>query len=416
MKEKFSPFARKEKQTILRFLRKKPHHIIMLWGGRQSGKTTLIKQALAEYSGESLYLNVDHYNEKAALQEFSRLHLVNSSKRLGMWLDLQWCKARERAKSLESPFVLVIDEIQKIPNWSKRVKALWDRDRFDYNQVHVVLLGSSPHLLQKGLSESMLGRYFEITSKHWSYSEMSEAFGWGVDEFIYYGGYPSSAQYIHNEDLWNRHIAEDIVRVNMHRDVLGLINIKYPKLIKKLFSLGAISSGKIMSYQDIMNNIKGHESSQIKEYLKILQEVYMLTGLLEYNERRASRKAPLKFQVLNTALMSYASGYSFQKAKANSEYWGRLVESAVGAHIVNTCHPDASVYYWKDDTMNVNFVIKRKPHLAAVILSNEDKKTIGKKLFHLKKNTPITKSIVIGSNHLSVGDFLSETVQEWCMS
>ena len=89
--------------------------------------------------------------------------------------------------------VLVIDEIQKIGNWSEAVKKEWDDDTFYARNIKVLLLGSSRVTLERGLSESLAGRFEEIRMCHWSYTEMKECFGLSLDKYLFYGGYPGAA-------------------------------------------------------------------------------------------------------------------------------------------------------------------------------------------------------------------------------
>lgn len=291
-------FFRKEKIEILSwFQRQKQQPLLMLWGPRQCGKTTLIQQALTDHHGPSQYINVDEYNDEEALIHNLQLHHIDKAARIWLWINQHWETARLTAKQKDCPFVLVIDEVQKIENWSQRVKGLWDKDRWNNHIVHVVLLESSPHLLQKGLSESLSGRFHQIFMKHWSYNEMHTAFGIHVEEYIFYGGYPSSAKYIGDETQWRKHIIGNIVEANLKRDVLGLMDISEPALLEHIYTLGAQLSSQILSYAKILEDYEGTAQGRVKEYLRMLSEVSLLTGLMPYSHSLIPKGSAIQLQV-----------------------------------------------------------------------------------------------------------------------
>ena len=113
------------------------------------------------------------------------------------WIGLNW----ERARQMGDGTLFVIDEVQKIPDWSRAIKLLYDQDR-EAGKMKVVLLGSASLGLQKGLSESLAGRYEIIPAHHWNLAECHEAFGWDLDTFLAFGGYPAAADLCGEEDRW----------------------------------------------------------------------------------------------------------------------------------------------------------------------------------------------------------------------
>lgn len=388
----------------------------MLWGPRQSGKTTLILQTLATYPGASQYINVDDF-DKHAKPEFPELSDIEPEHRLSQWMRLHWLKARQKSEESGEPFVLVIDEVQKIDNWSQRVKGLWDRDRMEFHRVHVVLLGSSPHLLQKGLSESLSGRFYEITSPHWSYSEMSEAFGFTLEDFIYYGGYPGAVKYIQKPQQWKQFIERSIISTNLGRDILGLMDIKEPELMKRLYHLGSRASGKILAYEKITASRQGGSKALLSDYLHALKEVHMLAGLSCYAQSHHRRGGPPKFQVLNTALMSAAHDYTIEQAQKDPLYWGRLVESAVGAHIFNTANLfHRNVYYWRYDNLEVDFVVELASKLVAIEVKSGRKAGKLQGIKHFKQRFPKAETLIVGTGGICLEEFLSKPAEHWLTS
>lgn len=164
-------FQRSQLTTLVARLKSTPRFLQILAGPRQVGKTTLVRQAMADFSGPTHYVSAD----------------LPAAPDAG-WIEQQWRLAR--LKAVEGSTLLVLDEVQKVPRWSEAVKMLWDEDCAAGRRLHVVLLGSSQFLMQRGLGESLAGRFELIRVPHWSFAEMRAAFGWDVERYVYFGGYP----------------------------------------------------------------------------------------------------------------------------------------------------------------------------------------------------------------------------------
>lgn len=162
-------YKRSEYQVIKRRLEERRRFIQVVMGARQIGKSTVVKQVLKDIDIPYQFFSADN------------VPATNSA-----WISNCWAAVRslKESKKLES-IILVIDEIQKISNWSEVVKKEWDDDTFYDRDIKVLLLGSSRVLLEKGLSESLAGRFEEIRMGHWSYQEMRECFGYSLDQYIF---------------------------------------------------------------------------------------------------------------------------------------------------------------------------------------------------------------------------------------
>jgi hypothetical protein len=262
-----------------------------------------------------------------------------------------------------------MDEIQKIPDWSETVKRLWDEDIRARRNLKVVLLSSAPLLIAKGLSESLAGRFETLRLPHWSYSEMREAFGVSLENYIYYGGYPGAASFIGEPSRWRRYIADSLVETTISRDVLLLTRVDKPALLRRLFDLACRYSGQMLSYTKMLGQLlDAGNSTTLAHYLDLLSAAGMVRGLPKYSGDAArSRGSSPKLQVLNTALMSVASGLSFEDARSDHEYWGRLVESAVGAHLANAENSGCGeLFYWRDGNCEVDFVMKSSKTITSI--------------------------------------------------
>ena len=424
-----SIFERAQKATLLSRLDETPSWLIFITGPRQSGKTTLVQQALGAIDRPRLYLAIDAPEPIADLTFLSRdargaiIPSEESTLPVGRqpdseWLVRQWERARFEADRSSRGFVLVLDEIQKIPNWSETIKGLWDADRLASRPLHVVLLGSAPLLMQKGLTESLTGRFETIRLSHWSYSEMSAAFGFDLDQYIYFGGYPGAAPLIAEEERWRAYVLGALVNTSIERDVLALQRVDKPILMKRLFELGAAYSGRELAYNKMLGQLQdAGNTTTLARYLDLMSRVGLIVGLQKYAAQPVRRGSTPKLNVLNTALMSASSDYTFQEARADRSYWGRLVESAVGAHLFNTRSSRTGLYYWRDGGDEVDFVLARAKHLAAIEVKSGRRRTVLKGLQEFekrfKKSARSIRRIAVGESGTQLAEFLATPASEW---
>ncbi len=363
----------------------------MLYGPRQVGKTTLIKQVLSVTDLPYLFATADD--------------IVGTD---SVWLRKQWEQARLLAKQQNCEVLLVIDEVQKIQNWSETVKKEWDMDTFEDCPVKVVLLGSSSLLIQKGLTESLAGRFESIFIPHWSFQEMQEAFGWTVDEYIWYGGYPGTASLVRDEDRWKRYVKTALIDTSLSKDILMLTRVDKPALLRRLFEIGCSYSAQILSLTKIQGELmeKGNLTT-LSNYLALLESAGLLCGLEKFaGDIIRKRSSKPKFQVFNNALLSAQSEYAFADARADSKYWGRLYESAVGTHLLNHSYADDyRLYYWNENSLEVDYVLQRGSQVVALeVKSGKDARNDGMALFASQFHPKALYTI--GTEGIPLEDFL----------
>lgn len=330
--------------------------------------------------------------------------------RNGAWISQTWQAARARMSFGNfKEFLLIIDEVHKINNWSEYVKKEWDQDTLQNRNIKVVLLGSSRLLLKDGLTESLAGRYELIRMPHWSYTEMSDAFGLSLNEFIYFGGYPAGAKLLSDEGRWRRYLKDSIIDPAISKDVLMTKTIYKPNLMKQLFDLGCSYSGKEISLTKILGALTDAGNvTTISGYLNTLGESQLLCGLQKYaNDNARKYNSSPKLMVFNTALLSALSRTSYQKAYEEPMCWGRWVESAVGAHLLNMAEElDYRVYYWREKSDEVDFIVQGARHLLALeVKSGSKSSTSGLSLFS-QKFTP-DYSLIVGTGGIPLEEFLS---------
>ena len=413
-----STFQRTGVPTLIDRLREPPSRLIAVFGPRQTGKTTMVRQALVQIDRPSLYLAVDEPDAstpRIAPAAFLSDTVSLRQGRDSAWLVSNWEEARRRAERSSQGFVLVFDEIQKIPRWSDTVKGLWDADRARGRPLHVVILGSAPLPMQSGLNESLAGRFESLRVTHWSFPEMSEAFDVTLEQFIYFGGYPGAATLVMDEERWRDYILHALVEPHLERDLLAMTRVDKPALLKNLFELGASYSGQILSYRKMTGQLQdAGNTTTLAHYLDLLAMAGLLTGLEKHSgsAQRRRRSSP-KLNVLNTALMGATSGYSFAEAKADRTFWGRLVESAVGAHLVNTAGQTVEVSYWREGSHEIDFVLRRAANVRGIEVKSGGGRASDSAVEEFENRFRALPSLVVGHEGVPLNEFLSAPAQEW---
>ena len=385
--------------TIIKRMEEHRRCIQVVMGPRQIGKSTVVKQVLDDLGKPYLLYSADT--------------IPNTSPK---WISECWANARlqMRAQQLEE-MILVIDEVQKLKNWSEYVKKEWDADSLNHINLKVILLGSSRVLLEKGLAESLMGRYEEIRMSHWSYPEMREAFNMSLEQYIYYGGYPGAAQLIEDEERWANYVNGAIIDATINKDILMDSPISKPALLRQTFELSVAYSGKILSLTKMLGALQDAGNTvTLAGYLNLLGDSGLVTGLQKFSVDMAHKRASIpKYQVYNNALLSVLSGLSFKEAVTDSKRWGQIFESAIGAYIISEAFVHRfEVYYWHEGNDEVDFVLKKNQKIVAIeVKSNGETKTTGMERFH-KLFYPLA-TIVVGENGIQPELFLSMDLRKF---
>lgn len=391
-------YKRSVYDTITKRLNEQRMFIQVVMGPRQIGKSTVVRQVLDDLGKPYLFFTADTIPSTSPT-----------------WISQCWASARlqMRAQQMEE-MILVIDEIQKLKNWSEYVKKEWDADSLNHLNLKVVLLGSSRVLLEKGLAESLMGRYEEIRMSHWSYREMQEAFGMSLEQYVYYGGYPGAAPLIDDEERWAGYVNGAIIDATINKDILMDSPISKPALLRQTFELSVAYSGKILSLTKMLGALQDAGNTvTLAGYLNLLGDSGLVTGLQKFSMDMARKRASIpKYQVFNNALLSVQSGLTFTEATADGKRWGQIFESAIGAYIVSEAFVHHfEVYYWRDGNDEVDFVLKKSQKIVAIeVKSNGESQTAGmerfRKLFHP------TASFIVGENGIKPEIFLSMDLRQ----
>jgi len=396
-------YTRPQAATLARRLAEPRRFIQAVAGPRQVGKTTLVQQVL------------DASNRVARFASADEPTLRGSG-----WIAQQWDAARlEVADAGKSGAVLVLDEIQKIPGWSETVKRLWDEDTRARRPLRVVLLGSAPLLISRGLAERLAGRFEVLHLPHWSLTEMRDAFHWSLDQYVFYGGYPGAAPLIKEPARWSRYVLDALIETTLARDVLLLARVDKPALLRRLFELSCRYSGQILSYTKMLGQLQdAGNSTTLAHYLELLTGAGMITGLQKFaGQAVRSRGSSPKLQVFNTALMTAGSGLTLAEAAGDPETWGRLVESCVGAHLANAAAAgECELYYWRERNQEVDFVVKAGRRLVAIEVKSGRAPLAHSGIAAFAAAFKPKRSLLVGGDGIALDVFLARPVAHWVQS
>jgi len=375
--------------------------IQVLSGPRQTGKTTIAQHVQDELAIPRHYATAD----EPALKDRS-------------WIEQQWEVARTLVRSAgrRQNALLVLDEIHKITGWSETVKRLWDEDTASRKPLRVVLLGSAPLLVRKGLTESLAGRFELIPVTHWSFAEMQAAFGWSLEQYIFYGGYPGAASLFPDHERWARYITDALIETSISRDILLMTRVDKPALLRRLFELGCSYSGQVLSYQKMLGQLQdAGNTTTLAHYLELLQAAGMLAGLHKYAGQTVRQRASSpKFLVLNNALMSALSQRRLKEVRQDGEAWGRWVETAVGATLLNgIMGTGTQLFYWQGKNREVDIVLSRGKDIVAIEVKSGRKKDNLPGIEAFSRQFTVKRKLLVGGHGIPLENFFLTPPEQW---
>jgi len=374
--------------------------IQVITGPRQVGKTTIalsLKKELNEYT--------EYYSADDVLGNTSN------------WIDRIWESLRIKMKLDKiSKAVLILDEVQKINNWSAIVKKHWDHDSNEGINIIPVLLGSPRLLLMDGLSESLLGRYEVSHAGHWSFDEMSKAFGYTPDEFMWFGGYPGSAKIKHDEIRFKEYIINSIIEPTLTRDILLTTKIDKPALLRQLFEVGVECSTCILSYNKLIGQLQdAGNTTTLAKYIGLLNQAGLLTGLNKYLGTSITTKGTIpRFQVHNSAIYTAYKRDTFIETYSNPIKWGHITENAVGVYLIDQIknNTKASLFYWREKDVEIDYVVLYGDQVIGLEVKSGNEGIPEKAVKLFKQRYPESKLILIGKHGIPVELLLKSTLSE----
>lgn len=400
MSHSYNQHIRPQARELARRLKEPRRFMQVVAGARQVGKTTLVRQVAARAGLPERYASADEPALRGA-----------------GWVEQQWEAARRlAAESGRKGALLILDEVQKVAHWSETVKRLWDEDTHARRRLRVVLLGSAPLLIQRGLGESLTGRFEVIRLPHWSLSEMRAAFGCSLNEYLYYGAYPGAAPLIKQPARWRRYILDALIETTLSRDVLLLSRVDKPALLRRVLEIGCAHAGQILSYNKMLGQLQdAGNTTTLAHYLDLLAGAGLVTGLQKYAGKTMRRRASSpKLQVLNTALLTAQSDFSLAEARKNGEFWGQLTEVAVGAHLANAAAAgDCELHYWRERSREVDFVVRAGRQLTAIEVKSARARHAQAGMTAFSDTFGAARKLLVGGDGIDVEEFLSKPAMRW---
>lgn len=373
-------------------LQEERRFIQIIIGPRQTGKTTAIQIVLNEFAIPHLYLTCDDPGIHDRI-----------------WLEQVWEQARQKTMH-NKEFLLVLDEIQKVPNWSETVKRLWDEDTIHNRNIKIVLLGSSTLLIQKGLTESLKGRFELLRNTHWTFEEMENAFDWDLDTYIQYGGYPGAASLVSEPERWRQYVTDSLIEPTISKDIFQMQTINKPALLRNLFSLGCLYSGQIISYQKLLGQLQdAGNTTTLAHYLRLLEKAGLLKGLEKYSTAPIRKKSSSpKLLALNTALISAQSAMRDDVKNNDPAQWGRLVESAAGAHLCNSLESTpVEVTYWREGNYEVDFILSSYDKKVCIEIKSTAKRSLLPGITSFVNKFGNARKLLVGADGMDLKEFFS---------
>ena len=387
-------------KRILQGFRSDKKLLQIITGPRQVGKTTSAIQIADKWKGPVVNATADSPLPPGP-----------------EWIRAQWNLALTKVKknaSGKTSVLLILDEVQKVKGWSEIVKELWDVECREKQGINVIILGSSSLLLQKGLSESLAGRFFLHRCTHWTFDEMERAFSWDMDEWIFYGGYPGAAPLIENEQAWSQYVTDSLIETVLAKDVLQLQTVAKPALLRHLFMLAVAHPAQILSYNKMLGQLHdAGNTTTLAHYVRLLESAFLISGLELFKQGiSVKRGSSPKLIIWNNSLINAIYGQPFEKARQDYSRWGRLTENAVGAHLLNhLAGLPYNVSYWRKGALEVDFIVKTPRNLWALEVKS-GKSSNPKGLSAFCSLYPEAKPLTLGSQGMPFDEFFRTDPKE----
>ena len=343
--------------------------IQVLMGPRQVGKSTFVDEVVKGWKGKKIVETADR--------------VVTPTTE---WIEFLWQRARE----LDGPVFLAIDEIQKIKGWADAIKPLFDKDRNNPN-LRVLVTGSASLTIQTGLNDSLAGRYELIRYPHWGFDDCKKAFDWDFATYLKFGGYPAPSRMISNVERWQNYMKDSIVEPVLGRDLQTIVNLQKPALLRQLFELVMSFPAQEISYQKLLGQLQDRgNAATIKHYLNVLEGGFLIKVLQKFSTNQIQTKSSTpKILPLAPALVHAFSDPT--SVDREPEWKGRLLEVAVGAHLERL---GGEVFYWREGNEEVDFVVKKNRIVIGIEVKSGRRKS-ERGLMKFKARFPQAKTMLL---------------------
>ena len=343
--------------------------IQVIIGPRQVGKTTTILNYLEQHlKNKAHYVSADQ--------------IFHSTPQ---WVEEQWRFAHQQNK------MLIIDEIQKCENWPEIIKSLWDEFKRKKIELKCVLLGSSSLQIQKGLTESLTGRFQLIYAYHWNYKESHDGYGLNFEQYLKFGGYPGSYQFLNTQN-WESFVKNSIVSTVIEKDILQYSTVKSPTLFKQAFEILISYPAQEISYTKLLGQLQNKGNVElIKYYIRLYEGAFLVRSLEKFSNKK------IKIKTSSPKILPMAPCLYFLNIldEYSSEERGHAFELLVGTQLVRTGH---ELYYWREGKYEVDYILKKGKKIWAIeVKSGRNKTTSGLQKF--RDEYPHSSAVLISPDN-----------------
>ena len=333
-------------------------------GPRQVGKTTGVLLFLKSQKKIYHYASTDGVLENGV-----------------SWILNEWQKARDK-----KAVYFVIDEIQKINHWSEAIKKIWDqqaRGAAKQRKIKFILLGSSSLIIQKGLTESLAGRYQTLNVHHWNFLETKKLIpSISLNQFLEMGGYPGSYRFLKKRDQFENFIKNSIIEPAISMDILSFSRVRKPALFKQIFEILCGYPAQEISYTKLLGQLQDKGNTDlIKTYIALYEQAFLFKSLEKFSHKTIKIKSSAP-KIL--PLSPCFSLFSVQKNLTS-----RVFEATVGAQLSRL---QGELYYWREQNKEIDFVYFFKKRIYAIeVKFGKKKTTFGMESFlkKFKKAVPV---------------------------
>lgn len=381
-------------QSVVSALANNNSKILIVEGPRQAGKTTMVQRALNELGLKATYANADNeYTD-------NRLFIHNA-----------WEKKRRSANSQ----LIVLDNIQHIRNWSTLLQAEYEADMAIGKQPRVVLIAASCAPFYRDMETDFMQQNSTILRLSlWTWADMRDAFGWSLDQYIFFGGYPGLGEIVAKGRPWRNYVRSKLIEPALTNDILIDVRLYKPHVLLQILEEGISYQGEVRSLNGILENTDGAGNTIIlSTYLEFLHNAHILYAIRKYSEMMDRRRASIpKMQVHGNAIAAYYKNWRFPKTLQQDKKRHEILLSAVGAHLLNRSFLEGYkiTCFW-DRYSSIDFIISDSR--GRDILINLCRPKADNALAYFTRHYGSFRTILVGDGgQMSVEEILDCTIAD----
>jgi len=316
----------------------------IIFGPRQTGKTTFVEQLLARVNKKTLYLNGDDADVRETLAK------PNASQLVQILGDYE---------------VLFLDEAQRINEVGLLIKIIVDR----FKGIQVIATGSSAFELSGKINEPLTGRKYEMMLLPLSYAELVSATDFITEERsiaqrLIYGAYPEVINDPQNAEEHLKLLADSY----LYKDLFALEEVKKPLLFEKIVKALALQIGSEVNFSELAQLVKADQKT-VDKYVSLLEKSFVVFTLPAFSGNvRNEIKKNKKIYFYDTGIVN-AITRNFNSLNNRNDV-GALFENYMIAERMKFLHQnqlEADCFFWRTtQQQEIDYVEKSESKFLAV--------------------------------------------------